>query len=341
MTNDNNPVQDDKEKSIPIWVYILAGIAILFVVPSAFAGLMTIDFFSKAPGGTDGWLSYWGAYLGGIIGMIAVVATTQYIVSNQNKQQKKQMQKHSEQHKDLLDNQNMKHEEQMREQNKQHLNLLESQNSHHQEQLDEQRKGIERAAELNDQTERSRIYTTFLLNKNEELIHIVTELFELNNTRFNLLRKYLSYSEKMSYLISQKKESETNELLDGNDKNEKIEKLRNEFQSIKTKRLQVLDEETIIRGKMIPLSAKLKSASMYFTEFELDTNKYRDTLTDSIDTLHSKIDNEKDSDEKFESIKEIIDNDQKQNRENSNTIIALYRSNIDKIFNDFLSNKKS
>ncbi|MDM5351563.1 hypothetical protein QUF65_11755 [Lysinibacillus sphaericus] len=329
VQNDNEkPVQDDNRNPIPIWVYILTGIAILFVIPSAFAGLMTIEFFSFAPGGTDGWLSYWGAYLGGIIGMIAVVATTLYIVSNQNKQ-----------HKDLLDNQNKKHEEQMREQNKQHLNLLENQNLQHQEQLNEQRKGIENAAELNDRTERSRIHTTFLINKNEELINIVVEIYELNNTRFNLLRKYLSCSEKMNSLKLQKAKVEANESLNDKEKNEAIEKLKDEFQLNNTIRQQALEEETIIRGKLITLSAQLKSTSMYFKEFEKDTKKYRNKLSISFDKLYNEIDNEKDGVEKFERISGIIEVDQEQNKVNSNEIISLYRSNIDDIFNNFLSIK--
>jgi len=34
------------------------------------------------------WISFWGSFLGGIVGMFAVIATTHYLISNQNKQHK-------------------------------------------------------------------------------------------------------------------------------------------------------------------------------------------------------------------------------------------------------------
>ncbi|TKI50581.1 hypothetical protein [Lysinibacillus tabacifolii] len=191
MTIENNPVQDEKEKSIPIWVFILAGIAILFVVPSAFAGLMSSDFFSFAPGGTDGWLSYWGAYLGGIIGMIAVVATTQYIVSNQNKQQK----------------------EQMEEQRKQHLELLESQNAHHKEQLEEQRKAIINSAELQDKKERERFILQVEIKQIEEFSLLLAELYDyFLKYKLNAFKviDFLFKSTKAYYVFLEDKENKDN-----------------------------------------------------------------------------------------------------------------------------------
>ncbi|MGE8000886.1 hypothetical protein ACQKOF_19860 [Lysinibacillus sp. NPDC093190] len=243
-----NQNQNHKEKLVPGWVYILIGV-ILFVVPSVFAGLMTIDFFSFAPGGTDGWLSYWGAYLGGIIGMIAVVATTQYIVSNQNKQQK----------------------EQMEEQRKQHLELLKNQNKQHQEQLDVQRKAIEE----NDIKEKNRMFFTFLSRQNEEVLEVLLKINELNSKRFNHIRGIADYWELQESI---KKELRNDGITDI--KRQELIGKGTEY-NVRINRLK--DDETIVRGELLVELAKLRIKAEYFPEsFEKAQSfkKYQENLLD-------------------------------------------------------------
>lgn len=142
-------------KNVPKLVYILSCV-IIFLVPGLLAVFMKFEVFSNASGGTDGWLSYWGAYLGGIIGLIAVVVTTQFILANQEKQ--------------------------------------------HKELIQEQRDATEQAAALNDQKERDRIYTTFLLNKNEEIYSLLIYTDKLFTEYSHVIRDLAIQKEKITEL---------------------------------------------------------------------------------------------------------------------------------------------
>lgn len=59
---------------------------IVFGIPGLVAISAKQPFFAFAPGKVDAWISFWGSYLGGIVGMIAVVLTTFALIRNQNKQ---------------------------------------------------------------------------------------------------------------------------------------------------------------------------------------------------------------------------------------------------------------
>jgi len=109
----------------------------------------------------EGWLGFWGSYLGGIFSMLGVIFTTYFLLKNQNKL--------------------------------------------HIEQLNTHKESVKNASELNDRTERERIHMTFMLKKNEEIVYYLTELFELNNNRFNSLRTSLTYSKNISVLKDNRK----------------------------------------------------------------------------------------------------------------------------------------
>jgi len=67
------------------WIIIVAIIA-LIIVPTLIQSLMT-DGFSQTSGGTgDGWLGFWGSYLGSIIGIPSSVAIALYTIHSERDQ---------------------------------------------------------------------------------------------------------------------------------------------------------------------------------------------------------------------------------------------------------------
>ena len=54
-------------------------------IPGLLAFLAKLSVFAFAPGKVDTWIGFWGSYLGGIVGMIAVIITTFFLIGNQNK----------------------------------------------------------------------------------------------------------------------------------------------------------------------------------------------------------------------------------------------------------------
>ncbi|MGG2106938.1 hypothetical protein [Lysinibacillus pakistanensis] len=266
--------------------YPLTILGFVLVIPLLISAFMYVPWFKFSKGNVDGWLGFWGSYLGGTIGTMGVVATTYFII----------------------------------EANK---------------------VATTDAAKLNDQTERERIHTTFLLNKNEVIVAIITELYELNNTRFNLLQKYVAYSKNMKTLKDNKKVLERNKLIDDTDIIGKIDKMRNSYEQYSTNRSNALDEETKIRGQIITLSAQLKTESMYFPNLELDIDVFRKEITKSLDTLFEAIEKTTDDLSELDRINTLIEQDSEQRKNSSNILISKCRSNIDTLFNEFLLKKNN
>lgn len=134
-------------------------VGIIIVIP------LTINFIGNkfvlsSEGEYGEWLSFWGSYLGGIIGMFAVLSTTFFLINNQNKH----------------------HHEQLNKQSEQHLQLLYNQNIQHQEQLEEQRKTIEE----NDIRERDRMHLEIKMKYYDEVYELLvgyqTLFIEFHNT---------------------------------------------------------------------------------------------------------------------------------------------------------------
>ncbi|MFJ7646873.1 hypothetical protein ACIQ1H_04945 [Lysinibacillus sp. NPDC097279] len=264
--------------------YPLAIIVVILLIPLSISAFMYVPWFSKSKGNVDGWLGFWGSYLGGTIGTLGVIATTYFIIE---------------------------------------ANKVATKN----------------AAELNDLIERNRIHTTFLLKKNEVIVNIIMELFELNSTRFNLLRKYVAYSKNMKTLKDNNKFLERKKLIDNTDVSEKIDKMSNSYQQYSTNRNIALDEETKIRGQIITLSAQLKTESMYFPNLELDIDAFRKEITKSLDTLFKAIEETTDNLIELDRINNLIEQDSEHGKNSSNILIRKCRSNIDTLFNEFLLRK--
>lgn len=84
-------LQKKKERiGIPLWLGVLITILIM-LIPLLVAIFMKLPFFSVSLGSADGWLSYWGGYLGAFLGLTAVVITTRFMMGEQRKNHEEQM----------------------------------------------------------------------------------------------------------------------------------------------------------------------------------------------------------------------------------------------------------
>ncbi|MFM9533654.1 DUF456 domain-containing protein [Lysinibacillus sp. IITD104] len=63
-------------------------LAILFVIPYIVNNWVISSVGNNDSSLAGSWISFWGSFLGGIVGMFAVIVTTHLLISNQNKQHK-------------------------------------------------------------------------------------------------------------------------------------------------------------------------------------------------------------------------------------------------------------
>ncbi|WP_342538341.1 hypothetical protein MKY15_19775 [Sporosarcina sp. FSL K6-1540] len=256
------------QASIPFWVFILSGFIIIVIVPGLLASIMNIGMFNFAPGGTDGWLSYWGGYLGGIVGLIAVVLTTQFLISNQNKQ---------------------------------HTQMIENQNKQHLEQIEEQRVAIKRAAELNDIKERNRISLTYLLKKNEEALEVIIEIQDLFRTYFGLIIRFAEYHDKGFRVKVEFRK------LGGSGKSEDMERLEyleRNYEEVSIFINQKLDENSDTRLQIIKLLGVLVAKSIHFKKFDILKEKI--DIEGTLIEMYEKIESVRQSNDKIIESHEVV-----------------------------------
>ncbi len=74
-----------KRDNIIILAVVIFIVFILLIVPGIMAVFLKKPVFSKAPGEVEAWISFWGSYLGGIFGSMAVIATTYLIIQHEKK----------------------------------------------------------------------------------------------------------------------------------------------------------------------------------------------------------------------------------------------------------------
>ncbi|MFF2179403.1 hypothetical protein ACFVT8_23570 [Lysinibacillus sp. NPDC058147] len=147
-------------------VVTFSSVLVVLAIPAIIHGLgFAWQHYLGGIGSIDGWLSYWGGYLGGVVGMVGVVLTTLFLISIQNKH-----------HKDQLINQNELHNQ-----------LLESQNNQHQEQLKQQRDDIVMSINSTVQLEREKFMLQFNIEKYEKALLL---LLKLDNKVDIYMQKY-------------------------------------------------------------------------------------------------------------------------------------------------------
>lgn len=153
-------------------------------------------------GSMDGWLSYWGGYLGGIVGMVGVVLTTLFLISIQNKH---------------------------------HQDQLISQNILHEEQLKQQREFLVKSIENSKQIEREKFMIQFNIEKYEKSIVILNNLetkidnhVQSCNETFEFVFKYFNYKVTTDPIPQEEYEKFSN-VVEKHDKNieELLAELRN------------------------------------------------------------------------------------------------------------------
>ncbi len=64
--------------------FIISGIVMLLVIPLSIAGLMYFPLLNFAKGTVESWLSFWGSYMGAIIGASVVYFVSKYQIRKQN-----------------------------------------------------------------------------------------------------------------------------------------------------------------------------------------------------------------------------------------------------------------
>lgn len=257
-------------------------ILIFIVIPLFISLLMNISIFSLSRGSVEGWLGFWGSYIGGILGALGVIITTYFLIE--------------------ADKENSRE-----------------------------------VAKLNDLTERDRINTTFLLNKNEELMKILSEIFELNNSRYNTLRSCIVISKELKNCKSKKEELMKLKIITGQSVDIQLQKLKERYNELLINNSKSLENETRIRSKINTLLANaqiittyLKSLESLFTIFKLKLNqslKYFYTIIEEGNILEEELLNE-------------IEKNSQDEMDDINKLMKTCAANLEKIQYDFLNHSK-
>ncbi|MGE8004244.1 hypothetical protein [Lysinibacillus sp. NPDC093216] len=84
-------------KKYPIMIFLT-----IFSIPILISIFMYLPWFSYSKGNVDGWLGFWGSYLGGTIGTLGVIATTYFIINHETEVAKKSMINEDKRKRDLM-----------------------------------------------------------------------------------------------------------------------------------------------------------------------------------------------------------------------------------------------
>lgn len=302
--------------------YFLSGITLL-LIPLILAICMNFNIFSHTLGDANGWLGYWGGYLGALIGAATVFILTQ-----------KQLKIQEKLHEDSLANQLKLHKE----------NLVQQENL--------QIKNIKVTSEIEDKRQRDLIIANLSIQKIDKLVVEIISLNELLSKRFNILRNFgrlhlkreklfrkilkegrrRSFMEKYNRLIYKGNLLTTSPF-------KKISKRRllkirrsqlgykdnidlvNKYQKQK---FGLLDEETVVRNKIISSSATIKSDSM-FVDLDDNLNLFREKITKDLGFFYNLLENNQLINEEFLT---IVDNFQEELMELSNKSIEVCKKTL-------------
>ena len=265
--------------------FLIWGLITVLITPISIALFMHGDIFSKALGDANGWLSYWGGYLGALIGAATVYIATRQQLKTQEKLHAESLKKQTDLHKD---------------------NLI--------QQKEIQLESIRMSTEQNDDRQRDLLIVNLRINKIDNVVQDLIKINILNSERFNLLSRYNQYNNwKKDLVIRINKERMMIRV-------EKIpnKKVRQSFRSLKIdksnlyklkhKRINLnktlekeeayankindlLDQETRIRNEIRLLSAKIKSDAM-FADLDDDLNSFRRYQDNILDLFYQKVEDD-------------------------------------------------
>ena len=304
-----------RKKTLLIIIVIVIA---LLSLPAILSSMMTLGYFSKALGSADGWLSYWGGYLGAMLGLAAISVTTQLQINSQNQLHEKQ-----------INSQNQLNEEQMRAQEKSMLKM-------HESQKELQKRSIDESTKANDKKERDRIYMNLLIHKNEDLIENLIELNFLISKRYNILRDYVYY-ESLKRELEGEINSEFERSISSSSRLGKI--LSNDEMKLRKQKLVIkIDEikqsETEFRIKTSDISAKIKTRSMYFKGLNQQINAYRIIIDSSHEEFYTHIEKE---DINLNDFSMKIEERWEEIHRLTNQILNLCQENLLEIINGFVN----
>ncbi|MGE8079037.1 hypothetical protein [Peribacillus loiseleuriae] len=251
---------------------------VLLLIPVIIAWFMHFEVFSYALGDANGWLGYWGGFLGA-----SISAATVYIVTSQQVKAQKKL-----------------HEENLVEQIRLHEINLEKQR-------EIQMESITESAKLSDRRQRELIIANMRLDKIESIVQELMIIQGVSSERFNILRTYNQYHHerkkieiklikerdrrKLIKFLSGLKEIKVYEktikvsktkLKNKKHKNYNVEKAITKLNNLDKKCNDLLDKETEKRNVIIISSAKLKTESL-FVKLDDDLNSFRGFITEVLE----------------------------------------------------------
>ena len=74
----------------------------ILTIPLIISFLMYVPLFSYSKGNVEGWLGFWGSYLGGTIGTLGVIATTYFLIKHETENTYKSMLLEDERKRNLI-----------------------------------------------------------------------------------------------------------------------------------------------------------------------------------------------------------------------------------------------
>lgn len=292
----NNSKEQFVPKKTVIWIVV-----ILTSIPVILTLLMHCDIFSYALGDANGWLSYWGGYLGALIGAGIV-----FVVTNQQMKIQKSL-----------------HDETLKKQTKINKDNIETQLDIHNRNMKEQKElqieAIHKQTSLSDKKERELTISKIKLDKLDLIVQHLIELEGLTTTRFNLIREILYYKRYIAKVRSLIRKNNYR-LYHKNANRENIIRRENKFKmQIENEQKElsyIWDKETNMRIEIRVLSAKIKSESM-FVDMDDSLDNLRGDVNEGLSYFHEVIREEEIPYDK--TLKEV-------DQENQHTINLINRS---------------
>ncbi|RHW33536.1 hypothetical protein [Oceanobacillus profundus] len=159
-------------------------ILLMLVIPLIIAILLNLDIFSFALGSTDSWISFWGSYIGGGIGMIAVILTTLYIVKKDSQANKESLDLQHEQFDKQISQQREQFDKQFSQQKEQFEKQLSLQKDHFEKQLKNQTESLR----ITDANERNRIYLEIMINETNRILELLNRIALLTSDYFIMIK---------------------------------------------------------------------------------------------------------------------------------------------------------
>lgn len=203
--------------------------------------------------------------------------------------------------------------------------LISNQNKQHRELLEQQKIDIQTAADLNDKKERERVYQSFLVRQNEEVIEILIKLRGIIQGRVNLLlsiKHVYNDTQKLTNLIQNHAVGLEKEILLS--MNSKILERMTELDMLK-------NEETQIKTLLIEKLAEITLRVIYIELGMEKLQTFKENQEVSL-TVLSQFVNENNFDKVFDAELDLY---AQQKNKDLNELLDLYTDNLKSMMRQF------